>query len=228
MCAECALRRAGRQIASPSMGCRGMRCSIFHLCGIFFAALVFLLAGFFSGGFLGSAFGQEPPGKTIRSISQPRDPDRDGDQSYPYHRRDPSRWNWNQRGRTVPAGRSAAELRFRAYQQKMAMRRQRAASTRTPSSRASFSRSTHPPKQSLGGALSPLTPMNVSPSESAVWVPVGPAPLASDATGNGGQDYNWVSGRATSVLIDPADTTGNTVLLGGAYGGFGNPRTRAV
>jgi len=38
------------------------------------------------------------------------------------------------------------------------------------------------------------------------------------------QDYNWVSGRATSVLIDPADTTGNTVLLGGAYGGLWKSR----
>ena len=55
---------------------------------------------------------------------------------------------------------------------------------------------------------------------STVWAAVGPAPLASDATGDGGQDYNWVSGRATSVLIDPADTSGNTVLLGGAYGGL--------
>jgi len=27
-------------------------------------------------------------------------------------------------------------------------------------------------------------------------------------------------GAATSVVIDPADTTGNTVLLGGAYGGL--------
>ncbi len=53
-----------------------------------------------------------------------------------------------------------------------------------------------------------------------MWVPLGPAPLASDATGDGAQDYNWVSGRATSVLIDPADSTGNTVLLGGAYGGL--------
>jgi hypothetical protein len=34
------------------------------------------------------------------------------------------------------------------------------------------------------------------------------------------QDYNWVSGRATAVAIDPADGTGNTVLLGGAYGGL--------
>jgi len=34
------------------------------------------------------------------------------------------------------------------------------------------------------------------------------------------QDYNWVSGRATSVVIDSADPSGNTVLLGGAYGGL--------
>ncbi|HMD15316.1 MAG TPA: hypothetical protein VKH18_01515, partial [Terriglobales bacterium] len=57
-------------------------------------------------------------------------------------------------------------------------------------------------------------------SGSTTWVPLGPAPLASDATGDGAQDYNWVSGRATSVVIDPADTSGNTVLLGGAYGGL--------
>ncbi len=49
---------------------------------------------------------------------------------------------------------------------------------------------------------------------------MGPAPLASDATGDGMQNYNWVSGRATSVLIDPSDGSGNTVLLGGAYGGL--------
>ena len=60
----------------------------------------------------------------------------------------------------------------------------------------------------------------ISSSGSAAWAPLGPAPLASDATGDGGQDYNWVSGRATSVVIDPADTSGNTVLLGGAYGGL--------
>src|ERR1035441_4480776 len=88
----------------------------------------------------------------------------------------------------------------------MAFRTQRAAAAASESS-------THPPKLSLGGA--PASPLG-----STVWVPLGPAPLASDATGDGAQDYNWVSGRATSVLIDPADSTGNTVLLGGAYGGL--------
>jgi hypothetical protein len=52
-----------------------------------------------------------------------------------------------------------------------------------------------------------------------VWTPLGPAPLASDASGLGVQDYGPVAGRATAVAIDPADTTGNTVYVGGAYGG---------
>ena len=51
------------------------------------------------------------------------------------------------------------------------------------------------------------------------WTPLGPVPLASDATGDGSQDYRQVSGRSTAVTIDPADTTGNTVYIGGAQGG---------
>src|SRR5438445_9710798 len=52
-----------------------------------------------------------------------------------------------------------------------------------------------------------------------IWTPLGPAPLASDATGFGAQDYKWVSGRATAVAVDPSDSSGNTVYVGGAYGG---------
>src|SRR5207247_8673124 len=52
-----------------------------------------------------------------------------------------------------------------------------------------------------------------------IGTPLGPAPLGSDATGFGQQDYGWVSGRATAVAVDPADATGNTVYIGGAYGG---------
>ncbi len=105
------------------------------------------------------------------------------------------RAEWNMRGREVGPGQSAAALRLRAHQQKMAMRAQRAAAYRA-SGTAGF------------GSL----PQN--------WINLGPSPLASDATGNGFQDYSAVSGRATSVVIDPADATGNTVLLGGAYGGL--------
>jgi hypothetical protein len=100
---------------------------------------------------------------------------------------------WFMRGRTAPNGESAALLRFRAYQQKLQMRRQ-ALAARAISAEPHF--------VSGGG-----------------WSPLGPAPLASDATGTGAQDYHQVSGRATAVAIDPADPTGNTVFIGGAHGG---------
>ena len=204
-----------RKLAFQFMANRGVRSSLFVFLVIFFVAFVFLFGGVFSGGFLGSAFAQEPGRKTtysssqegIQASSQATSEDRDGDRPY---LRDRLKWNWNQRGRSVPPGESAAGLRLRTYRRKMAMRARRAAATPAASS------STHPPKRTLGGVPA-LTPASAS---TAVWTPLGPAPLASDATGDGGQDYNWVSGRATSVLIDPADTSGNTVLLGGAYGGL--------
>jgi hypothetical protein len=162
--------------------------------------LVVLFAAFdFPGGepthigFIGNAFGQQHPSETTRPNTSPRPSKR---QENPPYRRDDLTSNWNQRGRTVPAE-SAARLRLRAHRQKMAMRAARAAA-----SRAAFSRGLN------------------SGSNLAVWQSIGPSPLASDATGDGMQDYNWVSGRATSVLIDPSDSTGNTVLLGGAYGGL--------
>lgn len=184
------------------MACRCWRSSLSIFFVVFFLVFVFLF-----GGSLSSAFGQAPDRKAPSS-SPALDAQLDADTPYPHlhpylQLKDRLHWNWNQRGRSVP-GESAAGLRFRAYQQKMAMRAQRADAALE---------STTPPKRSLNGALA-------SPSGSTIWTPVGPAPLASDATGDGMQNYNWVSGRATSVLIDPADSTGNTVLLGGAYGGL--------
>src|ERR1700687_1769491 len=81
------------------------------------------------------------------------------------------RAEWNIRGREVPKGEAAGGLRLRAHQQKMAMRAQREAAARA------------------AGAETP---------QKTTWLNLGPAPLASDATGNGFQDYNWVSGRTTS------------------------------
>ncbi len=102
---------------------------------------------------------------------------------------------WFARGRMVPEE-SAAMLRYRAHLQKMQMRAAQAEEARQN-----------------GIALRP----QISPV--GTWSALGPAPLASDATGYGGQDYGWVSGRATAVAIDPADPTGNTVYIGGAFGG---------
>ncbi len=101
------------------------------------------------------------------------------------------RSEWFLRGRLVP-GKSAAQLRHRAYLAKMQARAARARAAR---------------------------PEVATPSSSNAWMPLGPVPLASDATGDGFQNYNQVSGRATAVAIDPADPTGNTVYIGGAQGG---------
>src|SRR5579862_4217623 len=100
---------------------------------------------------------------------------------------------WFYRGRVV-RGLPSAELRRRAYQGKLAMRVQTA--------RELFVKANGQPSLSSGS-----------------WTPLGPVPLASDASGNGTQDYHQVAGRATAVAIDAADSTGNTVYIGGAQAG---------
>jgi len=99
------------------------------------------------------------------------------------------RAEWMRRGRTGPAGQSAAALRLRAHQHKMAMRVQRAAMAARVTGQA--------PDAPLTG-----------------WVALGPAPLISDQN-----FFGMVSGRSTAIAIDPSDLTGNTVYAAGAYGG---------
>ncbi|HUD63531.1 MAG TPA: hypothetical protein VMQ17_03095 [Candidatus Sulfotelmatobacter sp.] len=41
------------------------------------------------------------------------------------------------------------------------------------------------------------------------WTPIGPAPLASDATGNGTQDYHQLAGRATAVAASTTSVAYN-------------------
>jgi hypothetical protein len=100
---------------------------------------------------------------------------------------------WFSRGRVV-RGLPTAELRRRAHQAKLRLRSQRAMALPHVSSQVSFS---------VGS-----------------WVALGPVPLASDASGNGTQDYHQVAGRATAVAIDPADPSGNTIYIGGAQSGI--------
>ncbi len=101
---------------------------------------------------------------------------------------------WFRRGRNA-GGASTAELRRRAIQAKLRLREQRASSLNSEAN----------------GQVS---------LSSGTWVPLGPLPLASDASGNGTQDYRQVSGRATAIAIDPADSTGNTIYVGGAQSGI--------
>lgn len=92
------------------------------------------------------------------------------------------------------AGLPSAELRRRAYQAKLQLRAQRAIAL---------------------PHANPALPFSVGS-----WLSLGPVPLASDASGNGTQDYHQIAGRATAVAIDPADSTGNTIYIGGAQGGI--------
>jgi hypothetical protein len=117
----------------------------------------------------------------------------DGDTDRDYDHEE-ERSEWFLHGRTVP-GKSAAQLRHRAYQAKMQSR----------ATRLTRAQTAHPDSQ--------------PPLSSGGWTPLGPVPLASDATGTGFQNYDQVSGRATAVVIDPADPTGNTIYIGGAQGG---------
>jgi hypothetical protein len=100
---------------------------------------------------------------------------------------------WFSRGRVV-RGLPTAEFRRRAYQAKIRLRAQRALAQPQVGAQISFA---------VGS-----------------WTPLGPVPLASDASGNGTQDYHQVAGRATAVVIDPADPSGNMVYIGGAQSGI--------
>src|SRR5450631_254672 len=80
---------------------------------------------------------------------------------------------WFRRGRTIP-GQPAAALRYRAHRQKLQLRALHAATPRLAGSTA-FPRAT----------------------PGTIWTPLGPLPLASDATGLGVQDYGLVDAGAT-------------------------------
>src|SRR5438552_12869662 len=123
-------------------------------------------------------------------IASESNPIADTDRDQPTQRE-----QWFMRGRTIP-GQATAALRYRAHLQKMQMRAAQMAAS-----------------QSQG--LAAFSQGFTAPSG---WTPLGPAPLASDATGLGNQAYHWVSGRATAVAVGHADLTGNTIYVAGAYG----------
>lgn len=76
-----------------------------------------------------------------------------------------AREQWFLRGRVIP-GETSAALRYRAHLQKMQMRAAQAAAQKAG-------------LHSLSEPLIPTTP----------WTSLGPAPLASDSSGSGFQDY---------------------------------------
>jgi hypothetical protein len=119
-----------------------------------------------------------------------------GNDAQSEHRRNLQREQWFARGRTIP-GENSALLRLHAVQQKMQMRTAQQAEIKS---------------------MLQVVPHGTT-APGAAWTPLGPAPFTSDASGTGVENYGAVSGRATAIAIDPADPGGNTIYIGGAYGG---------
>ncbi len=109
-----------------------------------------------------------------------------------------AREQWFRDGRMIP-GSNSAVLRQKAYATKMAERAARAAGQQQLMS-----------NQESGGTV-------IVGGPSTTWTPMGPAPILPDSYQS--QNYGPVTGRATAVAIDPTDASGNTILIGGAYGG---------
>ncbi|HXZ78431.1 MAG TPA: hypothetical protein VEG30_00770 [Terriglobales bacterium] len=121
------------------------------------------------------------------------------------------REDWFLRGRMVN-GRPASRELQRAHQQKLSNRQLRQSASQALKAQASTSASSK--------AISSVAQTNAATG--GQWKPLGPAPLHSVPPGaaNPEQDYGFVVGRATAVAVDQTDPTGNTLYLGGAYGGL--------
>ncbi len=103
---------------------------------------------------------------------------------------------WFMEGRKLPDGSPASKYVAEAHKQKMALRK--ANEARIAAARAAAG----------GGVELP------SANGSSAWSFIGPSPIANDGY------YGQVGGRVDAVAVDPTDATGNTVYIGGAFGGL--------
>ncbi len=113
-----------------------------------------------------------------------------------------ARENWFYRQRAYPLPRIPAGARQRAWQQFLAARQQRDSLFQQKFG-ADYV------KRAAAAALAAGV-VNTA----ATWAPIGPQPS---------NDYffqPYVSGRVTALVVDPCDSTGHTVFLGGAQGGL--------
>ena len=118
------------------------------------------------------------------------------------------RQEWQRRGRTA-LGENSADLLHRAFQQKMKLRDARIAKE----SKAVAAKSS-----TNSAAAASLAPSTASAFANLSWSNLGPAPIISDPT-HVTQDYGNITGRVTAIAVDQRESTGNTVYVGGAFGG---------
>src|SRR4051812_36538688 len=124
------------------------------------------------------------------------------------------RHQWFMKGRQAPKGETPSGMRIKAFRQKQSLReqnRKRFASMSAANARgAANSRSGLTPLQpNTGGGPATSTPIFIP-----TWTALGPTPIGRENSG-----YGDVTGRVTAIAIDQTDPSGNTVYIGGAYGG---------
>src|SRR5262245_7530808 len=109
------------------------------------------------------------------------------------------RYNWFHNPRASVNGRIPAGAYQRGYQHLVQMLQAEGKLTRLPDG-------------SFAEVPAPLI-LSSQAAVTSAWTSLGPAP----ATGG---DFSPVTGRVMTIAVDPSDTSGNTVLLGGAMGGI--------
>ena len=124
------------------------------------------------------------------------------------------RAKWFLRGRTVNGRSGTPQLRH-AYEGKLKQRYR----VRLPAGPlTSQAAEAVPPRLTpAGGPI--LAPTLAPPNNGIAWVQIGTGGVTT-GSGTSNQDYGIAAGRATTVVVDQRDPTGNTVYLGGATGGL--------
>lgn len=122
-------------------------------------------------------------------------------------------------GQTAPPNSTTAHLKQLRKQEAAWFLKGRITRSGT-SSVATSSPALNAARQRAMKSQSPVAP--ASPADTYIgtqWTPLGPAPTISAVSG-ANQDYGFVSGRATAIVVDQDDLTGNTIYVGGATGGL--------
>lgn len=133
---------------------------------------------------------------TASILANAQDPD--NDQRFGRKDDPAAREQWFRRGRQGRNGQAAAKLLYKAYVAKMQMRAAR--------------------EQKFHGLAIAHQPIDKSLAASVgVWNNLGPRPIVDSLTAPNG--YGPLAGRVTALAVDQTDSTGNTVLAAGAYGG---------
>src|SRR5437667_4841299 len=105
------------------------------------------------------------------------------------------REEWFYKQRADPRGHIPAGARLKAFQHMQHMMEAEGKLVRRPD-----------------GSFAAVVP-EAGPAVGGTWSPLGPAPTT-------GGFFSPVSGRIEAIAVDPSDSTGNTVLVGGAQGGI--------